>query len=179
MTNQLTESGARDVFPFELRFEDVVGHLGKTASSSRSEFVRSDADIAGGADEAESPSGLISVSDGLDEQEAKLLDEALAARKGGGSSSGSSDEEEDNSESSGENSEATSSDPGSEEEEDPEEPAEEGEADADTAEQDMMRSRAIETPEGVQDDGEGEASGIGELLSRYFLVSPKRCVRVS
>ncbi|KAL8270870.1 hypothetical protein Esti_005241 [Eimeria stiedai] len=78
------------------KFEEVV-EFASQPSSSRSDFVRSDTESAEG-DETGRTIGPISISDGLDDEQATLLEGALAARKEAAAFSDaerSSEEEED------------------------------------------------------------------------------------
>ncbi|KAL8443887.1 hypothetical protein Emed_006547 [Eimeria media] len=83
------------------KFDEVVSSASHP-SSSRAEFVRSDVESAVEGDETEGALRPIAISDGLDDEQAKLLEGALAARKEAAASSdaeeGSSEEEEDSEE---------------------------------------------------------------------------------
>ncbi|KAL8443235.1 hypothetical protein Emag_006022 [Eimeria magna] len=62
------------------KFDEVVS-FSSHPSSSRADFVRSDVESAAEGNETERAIGPITISDGLDDEQAKLLEGALAARK--------------------------------------------------------------------------------------------------
>lgn len=141
---------------FRGRFEEVVEVAGKP-SAGRSEFVRSDSGDAPPEDESGSNSGLISVSDGLDEHQTKLLEGALAAMKEAASGSDCS-EEEDDGDSSPEYSEASHSEGISEQE--GEQPA------GNDKEEHAGGEGKPEYSEGGASEEESDGGGGGEFLNR-------------